>query len=103
MIDPAEAEDSENNRAQEGGHRNAKARAKAKVGESSLKSSFQFKKSTVVTQKKEHLTGTFLLLLERSLRQCLLRLVRNEVAKQEMLSKLRLWKRNAIFVDSENK
>ena len=32
VIDPAEGERPENNRAQEKGHRKAKARAKAKVG-----------------------------------------------------------------------
>ena len=56
VIDPAEPEGSENNRAQERGHRHvkARARAKAKVGESSLKRPFQFKKYTVVIQKKAH-------------------------------------------------
>ena len=65
VIDPAEAEVSENNHAQERGHRKAKARAKAKVGESTLKRLFQFKKSTVVR-----------VLLAPSLRQCWLRLER---------------------------
>ena len=51
VIDPAKAEGSENNRAQERGHR----KAKAKVGESSLKRPFKHKKSTVATLK-EHLT-----------------------------------------------
>ena len=40
VIDPAEAEVSEINRAQVKGHRTAKARAEAKVGESSLKGAF---------------------------------------------------------------
>ena len=48
VIDPAEAEGSENNRFQERGHR----KAKAKVGESSLKRLVQFKRSTVVTLKQ---------------------------------------------------
>ena len=58
VLDPAEAEDSENNRAQERGHRKAKARGKDKVGESSLKRSFPFTKFTVLILKKEHLTWT---------------------------------------------
>ena len=63
VIDQAEAEGSEINRAQERGHRKEKAgaKAKAKVGESSLKRPFQFKKYAVVTQIKEHLILTFLL------------------------------------------
>ena len=53
MIDPAEAEGSANIRARERGHGKANARAKAKVGESSSKRLLQFKKSTVVIQKRE--------------------------------------------------
>ena len=54
MIDPAEEQGSENNRVQERGHR--KTRGKGKVGESSLMKLFQFKKSTVVTLKKDNTT-----------------------------------------------
>ena len=114
VLDPVEAEDSENNRAQERGHRKANARGKDKVGESSLTRSFQFKKFTVLIQKKEHLTWTLLLvgqcglaarqrvLQEATLRQCEFGLARNVVGKQERIARLTLWKRSTIFVESEN-
>ena len=114
VLDPAEAEDSENNRAQERGHRKGKASGKDKVGESSLKRSFPFTKFTVLILKKEHLTWTLLLvgqcwiaarqrvLLEATLRQCEFGLARNVVGKQERIARLTLWNRSTIFVESEN-
>ena len=108
VIDPAEAEGSENNRDQERGDRKAKARTRAKVGEACLKRPLQFKKSPTAT-KKEHLTCTFFLvgqcwnaargrvLLESSPRQFWLKLVRKAVAKQEMIARSSLWRRCTFF------
>ena len=93
-----------NSRVQERFH--LTARAKAKVGETSLKRPFQFKKSIrgePEERESHHELSSWVGSAEMRRRVLLVPLVRNVLAEQQMIARSRLWKRNTMFAESEKK